>query len=317
MYTKILGTGSYLPVQVRTNADLEKMVDTSDEWIVTRTGIHERRIATEEETVAKMGASAAENALEMADIDRQEIGLIIVATTSGSHAFPSAACQIQHALGIADCIAFDVAAACSGFVYALSIADQFIKAGTVKQALVIGADRLSHALDPNDRGTIILFGDAAGAVVVGASEESGIISTHLHSDGRFGELLALPYQDRENQDLPAYVTMAGNEVFKVAVRELAHIVDETLEANHIDKSELDWLVPHQANLRIISATAKKLDMTMDKVVVTLDRHGNTSAASVPTALDEAVRDNRIQCGQLILLEAFGGGFTWGSALIRF
>ncbi|HCR4079617.1 ketoacyl-ACP synthase III [Proteus mirabilis] len=317
MYTKILGTGSYLPVQVRTNADLEKMVDTSDEWIVTRTGIHERRIATEEETVAKMGASAAENALEMADIDRQEIGLIIVATTSGSHAFPSAACQIQHALGIADCISFDVAAACSGFVYALSIADQFIKAGTVKQALVIGADRLSHALDPNDRGTIILFGDAAGAVVVGASEESGIISTHLHSDGRFGELLALPYQDRENQDLPAYVTMAGNEVFKVAVRELAHIVDETLEANHIDKSELDWLVPHQANLRIISATAKKLDMTMDKVVVTLDRHGNTSAASVPTALDEAVRDNRIQRGQLILLEAFGGGFTWGSALIRF
>ncbi|SPY38325.1 beta-ketoacyl-ACP synthase III [Proteus mirabilis] len=317
MYTKILGTGSYLPVQVRTNADLEKMVDTSDEWIVTRTGIHERRIATEEETVAKMGASAAENALEMADIDRQEIGLIIVATTSGSHAFPSAACQIQRALGIADCIAFDVAAACSGFVYALSIADQFIKAGTVKQALVIGADRLSHALDPNDRGTIILFGDAAGAVVVGASEESGIISTHLHSDGRFGELLALPYQDRENQDLPAYVTMAGNEVFKVAVRELAHIVDETLEANHIDKSELDWLVPHQANLRIISATAKKLDMTMDKVVVTLDRHGNTSAASVPTALDEAVRDNRIQRGQLILLEAFGGGFTWGSALIRF
>ncbi|HGN2529565.1 TPA: beta-ketoacyl-ACP synthase III [Proteus mirabilis] len=317
MYTKILGTGSYLPVQVRTNADLEKMVDTSDEWIVTRTGIHERRIATEEETVAKMGASAAENALEMADIDRQEIGLIIVATTSGSHAFPSAACQIQHDLGIADCIAFDVAAACSGFVYALSIADQFIKAGTVKQALVIGADRLSHALDPNDRGTIILFGDAAGAVVVGASEESGIISTHLHSDGRFGELLALPYQDRENQDLPAYVTMAGNEVFKVAVRELAHIVDETLEANHIDKSELDWLVPHQANLRIISATAKKLDMTMDKVVVTLDRHGNTSAASVPTALDEAVRDNRIQRGQLILLEAFGGGFTWGSALIRF
>ncbi|MEQ4923723.1 beta-ketoacyl-ACP synthase III [Proteus hauseri] len=317
MYTKILGTGSFLPVQVRTNADLEKMVDTSDEWIVSRTGIHERRIATEEETVAVMGAGAAENALEMAGIDRQDIGLIIVATTSGSHAFPSAACQIQNALGIADCAAFDVAAACSGFVYALSIADQFIKAGSVKHALVIGADRLSHALDPNDRGTIILFGDAAGAVVVGASQEPGIVSTHLHSDGRFGELLTLPYQDRENQDASAYVTMAGNEVFKVAVRELAHIVDETLEANNIDKSELDWLVPHQANLRIISATAKKLDMTMDKVVVTLDRHGNTSAASVPTALDEAVRDNRIKRGQLILLEAFGGGFTWGSALIRF
>lgn len=317
MYTKILGTGSYLPVQVRTNADLEKMVETSDEWIVTRTGIHERRIAVEEETVAVMGAGAGEKALEMSGIDKQDIGLIIVATTSGSHAFPSAACQIQNALGINDCIAFDVAAACSGFVYALSIADQFIKAGSVKKALVIGADRLSHALDPEDRGTIILFGDAAGAVVVGASEEEGIISTHLHSDGRFGDLLALPYQSRENDDLPAYVTMAGNEVFKVAVRELAHIVDETLEANKIDKSELDWLVPHQANLRIISATAKKLDMTMDKVVVTLDRHGNTSAASVPTALDEAVRDNRIQRGQLILLEAFGGGFTWGSALIRF
>ncbi|HCH49789.1 MAG TPA: 3-oxoacyl-ACP synthase [Proteus sp.] len=317
MYTKILGTGSFLPVQVRTNADLEKMVDTSDEWIVSRTGIHERRIATEEETVAVMGAGAAENALEMAGINKQDIGLIIVATTSGSHAFPSAACQIQNALGIADCVAFDVAAACSGFVYALSIADQFIKTGSVKHALVIGADRLSHALDPNDRGTIILFGDAAGAVVVGASQEPGIVSTHLHSDGRFGELLALPYQDRENQDASAYVTMAGNEVFKVAVRELAHIVDETLEKNNLDKSELDWLVPHQANLRIISATAKKLDMTMDKVVVTLDRHGNTSAASVPTALDEAVRDNRIQRGQLILLEAFGGGFTWGSALIRF
>lgn len=317
MYTKILGTGSYLPVQVRTNADLEKMVETSDEWIVTRTGIQERRIATHEETVAVMGAGAAENALDMAGIDKEEIGLIIVATTSGSHAFPSAACQIQGALGISDCIAFDVAAACSGFVYALSIADQFIKAGTIKHALVIGADRLSHALDPNDRGTIILFGDAAGAVVVGASQEQGIISTHLHSDGRFGELLALPYQDRVEEPSPAYVTMAGNEVFKVAVRELAHIVDETLEANNIDKSELDWLVPHQANLRIISATAKKLDMTMDKVVVTLNRHGNTSAASVPTALDEAVRDNRIQRGQLILLEAFGGGFTWGSALIRF
>lgn len=317
MYTKILGTGSYLPVQVRTNADLEKMVETSDEWIVTRTGIDERRIATEEETVAVMGAGAAEKALEMSGIDKQDIGLIVVATTSGSHAFPSAACQIQNALGINDCIAFDVAAACSGFVYALSIADQFIKAGSVKHALVIGADRLSHALDPNDRGTIILFGDAAGAAVVGASEDEGIISTHLHSDGRFGDLLALPYQRKENEDLPAYVTMAGNEVFKVAVRELAHIVDETLEANNIDKSELDWLVPHQANLRIISATAKKLDMTMDKVVVTLDRHGNTSAASVPTALDEAVRDNRIQRGQLILLEAFGGGFTWGSALIRF
>ncbi|HBT55105.1 MAG TPA: 3-oxoacyl-ACP synthase, partial [Erwinia persicina] len=236
---------------------------------------------------------------------------------SSSHAFPSSACMIQQMLEIEDAAAFDLAAACAGFTYALSVADQYIKNGAVKHALVIGADVLARMLDPNDRGTIILFGDGAGAVVLGASEEQGIISTHLHADGRYGQLLTLPNQDRANQDTPAYVTMAGNEVFKVAVTELAHIVDETLEANKLDRSSIDWLVPHQANLRIISATARKLGMDMDKVVVTLDRHGNTSAASVPTALDEAVRDGRIQRGQLILLEAFGGGFTWGSALVRF
>ncbi|WP_145514564.1 beta-ketoacyl-ACP synthase III [Yersinia massiliensis] len=317
MYTKILGTGSYLPVQVRSNADLEKMVDTSDEWIVTRTGIRERRIAGPDETVATMGFHAAEKALEMAGIDKNDIGLIIVATTSSSHAFPSSACQVQQMLGIKDAASFDLAAACAGFTYALSVADQYVKSGAVKHAIVIGSDVLSRALNPEDRGTIILFGDGAGAVVLGASEQQGIISTHLHADGRYGELLALPYQDRQQQDQPAYVTMAGNEVFKVAVTELAHIVDETLQANNLDRSELDWLVPHQANLRIISATAKKLGMGMDKVVITLDRHGNTSAASVPAALDEAVRDGRIQRGQLVLLEAFGGGFTWGSALVRF
>lgn len=317
MYTKIIGTGSYLPEQVRTNADLEKMVETSDEWIVTRTGIRERRIAGPDETVATMGFHAAERALEMAGIDKNDIGLIVVATTSSSHAFPSSACMIQQMLEIEDAAAFDLAAACAGFTYALSVADQYIKNGAVKYALVIGADVLARMLDPNDRGTIILFGDGAGAVVLGASEEQGIISTHLHADGRYGQLLTLPNQDRANQDTPAYVTMAGNEVFKVAVTELAHIVDETLEANKLDRSSIDWLVPHQANLRIISATARKLGMDMDKVVVTLDRHGNTSAASVPTALDEAVRDGRIQRGQLILLEAFGGGFTWGSALVRF
>ncbi|MBD8165308.1 beta-ketoacyl-ACP synthase III [Erwinia persicina] len=317
MYTKIIGTGSYLPEQVRTNADLEKMVETSDEWIVTRTGIRERRIAGPDETVATMGFHAAERALEMAGIDKNDIGLIVVATTSSSHAFPSSACMIQQMLEIDDAAAFDLAAACAGFTYALSVADQYIKNGAVKHALVIGADVLARMLDPNDRGTIILFGDGAGAVVLGASEEQGIISTHLHADGRYGQLLTLPNQDRANQDQPAYVTMAGNEVFKVAVTELAHIVDETLEANKLDRSSIDWLVPHQANLRIISATARKLGMDMDKVVVTLDRHGNTSAASVPTALDEAVRDGRIQRGQLILLEAFGGGFTWGSALVRF
>ncbi|MBK4723805.1 MULTISPECIES: beta-ketoacyl-ACP synthase III [Erwiniaceae] len=317
MYTKIIGTGSYLPEQVRTNADLEKMVETSDEWIVTRTGIRERRIAGPDETVATMGFHAAERALEMAGIDKNDIGLIVVATTSSSHAFPSSACMIQQMLEIDDAASFDLAAACAGFTYALSVADQYIKNGAVKHALVIGADVLARMLDPEDRGTIILFGDGAGAVVLGASEEPGIISTHLHADGRYGQLLTLPNQDRANQDTPAYVTMAGNEVFKVAVTELAHIVDETLEANKLDRSSIDWLVPHQANLRIISATARKLGMDMDKVVVTLDRHGNTSAASVPTALDEAVRDGRIQRGQLILLEAFGGGFTWGSALVRF
>ncbi|CVC27405.1 3-oxoacyl-[acyl-carrier-protein] synthase 3 [Serratia marcescens] len=317
MYTKILGTGSYLPVQVRTNADLEKMVDTSDEWIVTRTGIRERRIAAADETVATMSFQAAEKALEMAGVAKEDIGLIVVATTTTTHAFPSAACLVQQMLGIKDCAAFDLAAACAGFTYALSVADQYVKNGAVKHALVIGADVLSRTLDPEDRGTIILFGDGAGAVVLGASEAPGILSTHLHADGSYGNLLTLPYKDRQNQDKPAYVTMAGNEVFKVAVTELARIVDETLQANNLDRSELDWLVPHQANLRIISATAKKLGMGMDKVVVTLDRHGNTSAASVPSALDEAVRDGRIQRGQLMLLEAFGGGFTWGSALVRF
>lgn len=317
MYTKILGTGSYLPVQVRTNADLEQMVETSDEWIVSRTGIRQRHIAAADETVATMGCHAADRAIEMAGIDKNDIGLIIVATTSSSNAFPSAACEIQNYLGIKDVAAFDVAAACAGFAYALSVADQFIKTGFVKTALVVGSDALSRTLDPADRGTVILFGDGAGAVVIGASEEPGIISTHLHADGRYGDLLTLPNHDRVDASKPDFLTMKGNDVFKVAVTELAHIVDETLEANGIDKSELDWLVPHQANLRIISATAKKLGMGIEKVVITLDRHGNTSAASVPSALDEAVRDGRIQRGQLILLEAFGGGFTWGSALIRF
>lgn len=316
MHSKILGTGSYLPAQIRTNADLEKMVDTSDEWIVTRTGIHERRIAGEDESVASMGFQAAQKALEMANIDSSEIGLIVVATTSSTHAFPSAACQIQQMLGIRDCAAFDLAAACAGFTYAISVVDQFIKTGMTKKALVIGADALSRTLDPNDRGTIILFGDAAGAMVIGASQDQGIISTHLHADGRYGELLALPIRARDSED-QAYLSMAGNDVFKVAVRELAHIVDETLTLSGIAKEDLDWLVPHQANLRIISATAKKLDMAMEKVIITLDKHGNTSAASVPTAFDEAVRDGRIQRGQLVLLEAFGGGFTWGSALVRF
>ncbi|MGP1928708.1 MAG: beta-ketoacyl-ACP synthase III [Arsenophonus sp. NC-WZS1-MAG3] len=317
MYTKILGTGSYLPLQIRTNADLEKMVDTSDEWITTRTGIKERRIATGEDNVSTMGANAAQKALAMAGIAANEIHLIVVATTSSTHAFPSAACQIQRLLGIENCAAFDIAAACAGFTYAISISDQFIRTGMAKKALIIGSDVLSKVLDPNDRSTLILFGDAAGAIVVGCSQEPGILSTHLHANGSYTDLLTLRHQEHSKFSEPTYIIMAGNEVFKIAVKELANIVDETLEKNALNKSELDWLVPHQANLRIIQATAKKLAMPMHKVVITLDRHGNTSAASVPTAFDEAVRDGRIQRGQIVLLEAFGGGFTWGSALLRF
>ncbi|AWX15904.1 3-oxoacyl-ACP synthase [Mergibacter septicus] len=318
MYSKILATGSYLPQTIRTNADLEKMVDTSDEWITVRTGIKERRIAAENETVATMGFEAAKKSLEMAGLDPNEIELVLVATTTNSHAFPSAACQIQHLLGIQDAISFDLAAACSGFVYALSTADQFIRAGKVKKALVIGADLFSRSLDNQDRGTVILFGDGAGAVILEASEQAGIISTHLHASGEKAEVLSLAnaIPSREMAD-PAFLTMQGNETFKIAVRELANVVEETLEANQLDKKAIDWLVPHQANLRIISATAKKLDMDLSQVVITLDRHGNTSAGSIPTALDEAIRDGRIQRGQLLLLEAFGGGLTWGSALIRY
>ncbi|MBE1275789.1 beta-ketoacyl-ACP synthase III [Enterovibrio baiacu] len=320
MFSKILGTGSFLPAQIRSNADLEKMVDTSDEWITARTGIKERRIAADNESVAVMAYNAAVQAIDMAAIDKHDIDLIIVATTSGESAFPAAACEVQAKLGISGCPAFDIAAACSGFVYALSVADQYVKSGMARNALVIGSDRLSHMCDPTDRSTIILFGDGAGAVVVGASEEPGVISTHLRADGKFGELLNLKHPSRgpcSQVEEYAWLEMAGNDVFKVAVTQLANIVSETLDANQMEKSEIDWLVPHQANYRIIKATAKKLAMSMDQVVLTLDKHGNTSAASVPTALDEAVRDGRIQRGQTILLEAFGGGFAWGSALIKF
>ncbi|WP_392560658.1 beta-ketoacyl-ACP synthase III [Orbus mooreae] len=317
MYTKILGTGSYLPKQIRTNADLEKMVDTSDEWITTRTGIKERRIAAPDETVTSMAYEAAINAIEMAGIDKNDIGLIVVATATSVNAFPSTATELQAKLDLPDLIAFDVSAACSGFIYALDIADKYVKTGAVKHALVIGADMLTRGVDPEDRSTIIIFGDGAGAVVVGASEQPGIIASHLHSDGRYGDLLKYPYVDRRNMNDPVYMTMQGNDVFKVAVRELSNLVDEMLIENNIDKSHLDWLIPHQANLRIISATAKRLDMDMSKVIVTLDKQGNTSAASVPCALDIGVRDGRVKRDQLLLLEAFGGGFVWGSILVRF
>lgn len=316
MYSKILATGSYLPAQIRTNADLEKMVDTSDEWITTRSGIKQRRIAAVDETVATMGARAAEQCLQQAQLDPQAVDLIVVGTTSNSHAYPSAACQIQGLLGIKDAIAFDVAAACTGFVYALSVADQFIRSGKVKNALVVGADINSRNLDETDRSTVILFGDGAGAVLLQASQEQGIISTHLHASPEKNEMLMLPISQRGNVR-SGFIEMQGNETFKLAVRELSNVVEETLAENQLEKSAIDWLVPHQANLRIIAATAKKLEMDMSQVVITLDRYGNTSAATIPIALDEAVRDGRIQRGQIMLLEAFGGGWTWGSALIKY
>jgi len=317
MNSKIIGTGSYLPTAVRTNQDLEKMVDTSDEWITVRTGIKERRIANEQESIAYMGQQAGEKALQAAGLTADDLDLIIVATTSNHNAFPSAACEVQNLLGIYDIPAFDVSAACAGFTYALSIADNFIKAGANKNILVIGADALSSSCDPEDRSTIILFGDGAAAVVLSATEETGVLSTHINADGRFGDLLKLPNAERGNVNTvdDAYLTMAGNEVFKVAVKKLSQVVVDTLAANNIEKDKLDWLVPHQANQRIIAATAKKLGMSMEQVILTLDKHGNTSAASVPLALDEGVRSGRIKPGQLVLLEAFGGGFTWGSALV--
>ncbi|WP_118776853.1 beta-ketoacyl-ACP synthase III [Haemophilus haemolyticus] len=316
MNSRILSTGSYLPSYVRTNAELEKMVDTSDEWIVTRSGIRERRIAAADETVATMGFEAAKNAIEAAQINPQDIELIIVATTSNSHAYPSAACQVQGLLNIDDAISFDLAAACTGFVYALSVADQFIRASKVKKALVIGSDLNSRKLDETDRSTVVLFGDGAGAVILEASEQEGIISTHLHASADKNNALVLAQPER-GIEKSGYIEMQGNETFKLAVRELSNVVEETLLANNLDKKNLDWLVPHQANLRIITATAKKLEMDMSQVVVTLDKYANNSAATVPVALDEAVRDGRIQRGQLLLLEAFGGGWTWGSALVRF
>lgn len=317
MYTRIIGTGSYFPNKIRTNKDLEKITKTSNEWILTRTGIKERRIADQKETAASMGFKAAVCALKMAGIDKNKIQLIIVATTSSSHAFPSSACIIQNMLKINDVTAFDLAAACAGFTYAINVAEQYIKNNILKYALVIGTDILSRSLNPDDRSTLILFGDGAGAVVLGASKKPGIISTHLHANGKYGKLLFLKYKNKKfNQNGP-YLSMVGNEVFKIAVTKLVDIVNETLKFNKINCDALDWLIPHQANIRIINAIAKKLGIKMKKVIVTLDRYGNTSAASIPAALDEAVRDGRIKRGHLILLKAFGGGFTWGSTLIRF
>ncbi len=320
MYSKIAGTGSYLPAHIRTNADLEKMVDTTDEWIFTRTGIRERHIAAEGELTSDLAFNAAKNAIEAAGILANEIDLIIVATTTPDKVFPSTACMLQQKLGISGCPAFDIQAVCSGFVYALSTADNFIKVGSAKCALVIGAETFSRITDWTNRGNCILWGDGAGALILKASDEKGIISTHLHADGRYEKMLHVPREDQDSQEqlcLAGKVMMEGNAVFKMAVNTLDAIVDETLEANGMQKSDIDWLVPHQANIRILQATAKKLNMDMSRVVVTVDKHGNTSAASIPLALDTAVRDGRIKRGEIILMEAFGGGFTWGSALIKY
>lgn len=315
-YSRISGTGSYLPNKVLTNAELEKMVETSDEWIVSRTGIRERHIAAEGEFTSDLALQASISAIQSAGVDKSEIDLIIVATTTPDRIFPSTACLLQRKLAIGGCPAFDVQAVCSGFVYALSTADQFIRNGAAKCALVVGAETISRITDWSDRSNCILWGDGAGAVILQASEDVGIISSHLHADGSYAELLSVSGGVSQRDSKPT-IQMEGNSVFKMAVNTLDAIVDETLGANGMGKAHVDWLVPHQANIRIIQATAKKLGMDMDRVVVTVDKHGNTSAASIPLALDVAVRDGRIKRGETILMEAFGGGFTWGSVLLKY
>ena len=322
IYSRIAGTGSYLPEKVLTNDDLAKFVDTSDEWIASRTGIRERHIAAEGETTSDLAFHAATRAMEAAGVSASEIDLIIVGTTTPDIIFPSTACLLQARLGANGCGAFDVNAACSGFLYALSVADKFIKSGDAKTVLVVGAETLTRMVDWSERTTAVLFGDGAGAVVLKADAETGILSTHLHADGAKKELLWNPvgvsagFRD-DQPNAGVRIQMAGSDVFKYAVKALDSVVEETLLANGLDRHDVDWLIPHQANLRIIEATAKRLDMPMDRVVVTVNKHGNTSSGSVPLALDEAVRSGRVQRGQLLLLEAFGGGFTWGSALLRY
>jgi 3-oxoacyl-[acyl-carrier-protein] synthase III len=321
IYSRITGTGGYLPEKALSNHDLEKMVDTSDEWITERTGIKKRHIAADDQTTCDLAEQAVLRAMEMAGKTADDIDLIVFATTTPDQIFPSTACLLQKRLGIQGCAAFDIQAVCTGFVYALGIADKFIRTGAASCAVVIGAETLSRIVDWNDRTTCILFGDGAGAVILEASDEPGILSTHLHADGRYENLLTVPYGISNGLDKvlkkEAFINMKGNEVFKMAVNTLGRIVDETLEANQMEKSDVDWLIPHQANIRIIQATARKLKMSMDHVVVTVHEHGNTSAASIPMALDVAVRDGRIQRGETLMLEAFGGGFTWGSALMKF
>jgi 3-oxoacyl-[acyl-carrier-protein] synthase-3 len=320
-YARIAGTGRYLPEKILTNFDLEKMVDTTDEWIRTRTGVERRHQVAPDQTTSDMCVEAAKIAMEAAGVGAKDIDMVIVGTTSPDLVFPNCATLVQHRLGIPACPSIGMEAACTSFIYALTTADKFIKAGEAKCVLVIGAECITKIVDWTDRNTCVLFGDGAGAVIVEPSEEPGIIATHLGADGQYKDLLYYPVG--VSKDLhkagtdEAAIMMTGNEVFKVAVKTLGNVATEVLEKAGVDKSEVDWLIPHQANLRIIQATAKRLELPMEKVILTVQDHGNTSAASVPMALDVGVRDGRIKRGQLLLMEAFGGGFTWGSVLLRY
>jgi 3-oxoacyl-[acyl-carrier-protein] synthase III len=317
IYSRITGTGSYLPQKVLANRDLEALVDTTDEWIYTRTGIRQRHVAADHEKASDLAFEAGRRALESAKLGAEDIDLVVVATTTPDMVFPSTACLLQAKLGINQCAAFDVQAVCSGFVYALSVADNFIKSGQYRQALVVGSEVYSRILDWKDRGTCVLFGDGAGAVVLSRSEAPGILASRLHADGRYADILSVPGSvDRGAVCGRPLLQMEGNAVFKFAVKVLDEVAEETLAAAGMAKEQVDWLIPHQANIRIIQATAKKLGMSMERVVTTVDRHANTSAASVPLALDEAVRDGRIRTGHHVLLEGVGGGFTWGAVLLR-
>ena len=316
-YSRIVGTGSYLPEKVLSNRDLEKLVDTSDEWIYTRTGIRQRHIAADNENSSDLALNASRRALDAAGLRPDDIDLVIVATTTSDMVFPSTACILQAKLGMTQGAAFDMQAVCSGFVYALATADQFMKSGQYRHVLVVGSEVYSRILDWQDRSTCVLFGDGAGAVVLAQSETPGILAARLHSDGRHANILSVPggVSGGTVSGRPL-LQMEGNAVFKLAVRVLGEVADETLEAAGLQRSDIDWLIPHQANIRIIQATAKKLGLSMERVVTTVDRHANTSAASVPLALDGAVRDGRIRPGQHVLLEGVGGGFTWGAVLMR-
>ena len=321
MYSRIAGTGRYLPERVLTNRELESMVDTTEEWIRTRTGIERRHIAADDQATSDLAGQAALQAMAAAGVTASDIDFLVVGTTTPDLVFPNVGCLVQRKLGIHGCAAFSLEAACSGFIYALTMADRFVASGQSKCALVIGAETLSRIVDWSDRATCVLFGDGAGAVVLKPAGEPGILSCHLGADGHYSDLLYHPYgtsrPQRPADTEPPFMQMKGNEVFKVAVKTLEGIVEQALTANHLERSAIDWLIPHQANIRIIQATARRLDMPMEKVVLTLQDHGNTSAASVPIALDVAVRDGRVQRGDLLLLEAFGGGLTWGSALVRY